>query len=154
MRHTGESVLTDLVISYHLLFRTLSNSMGHECPAALHSHLDHSVQIQIWSSVLQSARTKRLWWVNYLVIVSQLITLKDPAELICTDGSALAVIFLGLSIKQSAFIYMNSIGRRSLVFPSGIKVINSLTASKAILFNTRYIFVHIKTKIVEWIYVE
>jgi RAB protein geranylgeranyltransferase component A len=91
---------------------------------------------------------------NYLVIVSQLMTLEDPAELICTDGSALAVMFLGSSIKQSAFIHVNLIGRRKLVFPSGIKVIYSFTASKAILFNARYIFVHIETKIVEWVYVQ
>lgn len=58
------------------------------------------------------------------------------------------------SIKQSAFIHVNSIGRRNLVFPSGIKVIYSFTASKAILFNARYIFVHIETKIVEWVYVQ
>jgi hypothetical protein len=82
------------------------------------------------------------------------MTLEDPAELICTDRSALAIMFLGLSIKQSAFIHVNSIGRRGLVFSSGIKVIYSLTPSKAVLFNARYIFVHIETKIVEWVYVQ
>lgn len=82
------------------------------------------------------------------------MTLKDPAELICTDGSALAVMSLGSSIKQSACIQVNLIGRRNLVIPSGIKVIHSFTASKAILFNARYIFVHVETKIVEWLYVQ
>jgi hypothetical protein len=100
---------------------------------------------------------------NYFVIVSQLITLQDPAgdDLHCIvarvlgrcdHGSALAVMFLESSKKKSACIQVNSIDRRNLVFSSGIKVIHSFTASKAILFYAQYIFVHVETKIVEWLY--
>jgi hypothetical protein len=65
---------------------------------------------------------------NTLVIVSQMMTLQDPAgvDLYCIvarvlgrydHGSALVVMFLGSSIKQSTCIPVNSIDRRNLIFP-------------------------------------